>query len=647
MSIGSIFKRDTKLSNIEASIDNILDKISSIDKSDKQDHIEETGNLLNSIIDQDSNNQLQALLEKASVSTDRLKRYEIYDEINGSISIIKRIFRVYTTNVLQKNPVDGKCLLYKLTDFGQDEERKSKKAQSFVETVVKKYNIVKKLKTNFILNFLLYGDNFIEVINIDDYNIDVKKIKNNNFLFERQLKDAFDNESTPTNRTISNIVDCILEVDELDAEELRSSSINDDDDDFNIFKNILLKIHSPKKIIKLYTSYGDCLGYLEVVKSDTIEEHNSVATGLTNIIGKITNKYTKISSDDEFVKKIINEIIKKVLEKNKVNPKTFDKEDESIFLFFKKVLINEGYTSNNNGLNKVKVRFINANSMVNMSIPSNEFFPYGESIVDNLVFPSKLYLLAQLSNIITKLSRASLIRKWTIDSGPLQMQSSLIQKMKRELYNTRISVSDLSSFKSIPKILSDFKDMFVLSKNGVKPLDVEVQSFGDPAIKIADLEDARREIISLSGVPAPYLGYTDVVELREQLIHINISFATEISDLQENISNGLNELMDIIAEKIGIKDNDERLIPSNYVEITLIPPVVLILQLIEMTLSSVGNIIGIFQQMNIPFDPYHLLEKYIPYIDWVNFKSLAEKFLRVSTAKAKLKGQGQEEEENY
>lgn len=40
------------------------------------------------------------------------------------------------------------------------------------------------------------------------------------------------------------------------------------------------------------------------------------------------------------------------------------------------------------------------------------------------------------------------------------MQAGMIQKLKRELYNTRITLDDLSSFKSIPKILSDFKDKF-------------------------------------------------------------------------------------------------------------------------------------------------------------------------------------------
>lgn len=198
------------------------------------------------------------------------------------------------------------------------------------------------------------------------------------------------------------------------------------------------------------------------------------------------------------------------------------------------------------------------------------------------------------------------------------MHSGMIQKLKRELYNTRVSLDDLSSFKSIPKILSDFKDMFIFSKQGQRALDVEIQNLGDPSIKVADLEDARREIIALSGVPAPYLGYMDVVELREQLVHTNVTFATEISDMQENDNEALTKLIDIIAE---IKEVNFK--PSKYVKVSLIPPVVLIVQLIEMTLSSIGNIAGVFTNLQLPIDPYFFLEKYVPHIDWVKFKEAA------------------------
>ena len=49
-------------------------------------------------------------------------------------------------------------------------------------------------------------------------------------------------------------------------------------------------------------------------------------------------------------------------------------------------------------------------------------------------------------------------------------------------------------------------------------------------------------------------------------------------------------------------------------------------QLIEMTLSSIGNMASAFQSMQVPIDPYFLLEKYIPYIDWDSFKARAEQY---------------------
>ena len=86
-------------------------------------------------------------------------------------------------------------------------------------------------------------------------------------------------------------------------------------------------------------------------------------------------------------------------------------------------------------------------------------------------------------------------------------------------------------------------------------------------------------------------------------------------DFQENDTNALNELIDMIADIKGLKYK-----PSDYIAVTLIPPVVLILQLIEMTLSSVGNIASVFQNMGITIDAYFFLQQYVPHIDWDKFK---------------------------
>jgi len=135
------------------------------------------------------------------------------------------------------------------------------------------------------------------------------------------------------------------------------------------------------------------------------------------------------------------------------------------------------------------------------------------------------------------------------------------------------------------------------------------------------LEDSRRELIALSGVPAPYLGYGDVVELQSQLVHVNLSFANQISDIQESITKEMNRMIDTIAEMV-----DYAVQPSAFVSVGMVPPVVLMLQLIEMTSGSANNILGVFQGLQLPVDPIGFLKKYVPYLDWEELEEQAKTY---------------------
>jgi hypothetical protein len=55
-----------------------------------------------------------------------------------------------------------------------------------------------------------------------------------------------------------------------------------------------------------------------------------------------------------------------------------------------------------------------------------------------------------------------------------------------------------------------------------------------------------------------------------------------------------------------------------------------------MTMSSIGNIMGIFQTANIQFDPYYFLEKYVPYINWEDFKIKSEEYQRKIVVKSSV-----------
>ena len=125
------------------------------------------------------------------------------------------------------------------------------------------------------------------------------------------------------------------------------------------------------------------------------------------------------------------------------------------------------------------------------------------------------------------------------------------------------------------------------------------------------LEDQRKDLVALSGVPAAFLGYQDHYELREQLIHTNIQFATTISSIQHTTNDSLNKLMDKVSLDVGFENP-----MSDYVKVSLVPPVSLILQLVESTINSVSNIQRVFMEMPVlkEADPTYLLRRYVPYV---------------------------------
>jgi|GEM_PF-1325650 len=658
MGFFSSFFGGSELDSLDARIDNIINNLPGTNRTTHIENI--SGEFINEFIKDAPSGEIDSLFRSISVSRQRLERYNVYDEAYKYVPIIKRILAVYIANILQKNPVTGKCLLVReahdTTGDRTVDESTLNKAKKLAEECIKSFDLTLKLRKKILPNELVYGDCYVEVVSLVqegkkkvDPNISFSNITSMTPLFEaelsniekqiHQLKIRKDTNGTNISYSqidgfLSKINEYFVEVQQFPEQEIqdeapksRSSNQAATDGDVIKFDDILLKIHKPHRVIVLETDFGSLLGYLIVTKNETPQTLN-LTQSLSTLVGRITTLTGLDQKSENFiVDRLVRYILKTVLEKSqklgKIGQSTSIDDllsglSADVYQYLKRLFVEQDLVSKSTTYNQLKVRFVPSSDMIAFSIPSAEHDPYGQSFIDALVFPCKLYILSQLSNIIIKLSRASPVRKWSIDVGQTQMHAGLIQKLKRELYNTRITLDDLNSFESIPKILSDFKDMFILSKGGQKAIDVEVSSHGDPTVRVSDLEDARREIMSLSGIPPAYLGYADVIELREQLVHTNIAFATEISDIQEGISQGLTKLLDIIARMKGLD-----YVPSEYVSIQLIPPIVLMIQLIEMTLSSIGNMVSAFQAMQIPYDPYFLLEKYLPYINWDAFKKRA------------------------
>ncbi len=274
---------------------------------------------------------------------------------------------------------------------------------------------------------------------------------------------------------------------------------------------------------------------------------------------------------------------------------------------------------------KLKFRFLQADRLVNFHTSIDKFRPYGTSIYDPIILPVKMYTIAMMSSVISRLSRASVIRKWNVEVGTKRNYPELIEKVKKDLRSKSISYDDLNSIRNISQVMTDFRDIAVISQNGQKFIDLEIMPMQDRALPMNDMNDLRQELIAATGVPSVYLNVGDAIELRETLVNINIGFSHTISNLQGYFEDGLNDLLnaifDIILKKNGM-NTDFKL--TQYFKISLNHPLVLQLQANESVISTVSNIVGLLTQANIKFDPMVIFEKYCPDFDWKELEASAE-----------------------
>jgi len=484
--------------------------------------------------------------------------------------------------------------------------------------------------------------NDVSTLDTDVYNTYSQAVK----VYEEAKSDKSDNDSLED----TEINDKNKQSEKQVANEANKTNTQFDEERFN---QVLLRFHEPKKISILRTEYGSIIGYVEILSEHNKEVTPGVTAQFAQVINALGDGNKKAEGNSKIIKGIVNNIISSLIKKievpesKAVNGKNLSHKEalasyekairkelgDDLFVLIKQLFIEVNPKSRTT--KKLKVRFISKERMVHCCHNPIEYDPYGTSVLDSLVYPAKLYMLTQLSNVMHKLSRSSQVRKWTLETGPREHHSGLVQKLKRELRNQRVSVDDVMSFKSVPNILSDFKDIVLLSKKGQRFVDVDMQQMGDPNVRVADLEDFRRELIALSGVPAPYLGYNDAVELRDHLVHINVSFASEIINVQQVINESMQELTRKVGKILNLKEN-----PNDYVRVSLRPPVILLLQMIETIMASITNIQQNLQATNLNFNPYYLLKRFLPTIDWDEFAEEAEEFEMFMKAKGKNSEEG-------
>jgi hypothetical protein len=653
MSIFSVFK-DKSFEKLITQFDTSFSAIPTNNTTDTSDNL--VGQAINqALLSADDDTNVHSLFNSLSVSSDRLSRYATYTELFSAVQLIKRIVVLYLNNVCLRDPITNKILVLKSTeestDIGTEIEYRA-----FCTAFMQFYDLEDRIRSKTAPDVLKFGDSFIEVVNLDDYSPKFprppnKKSTKFNFISEQEFLKKLHSKNDYTNITsddITNLLENYIQfTDEIDSEDTLLDSIQEEEkikltnNPYN-FSKVLLKFHKPHNIIPLITEYDNILGYVEISENSTPANGNRTNNLLNfaNMINQVSSTSyvggdTRSERKENVLKLFVDSIVLKILNKYNVNDTNKYKTEKEYSEFLKKSLKPDILdtlkrlliTADENALfkNTLKVRFISSNNVFHFKNPgTGTFYPFGDSVIDPLIFPGKLYLLTQLANAVTRLSRSSIMRKWTIETGSREDVNGLLQKLKRNLKNQRVTGDDIATSKNLPRILSDYKDMVTFKKKGATFIDLDVLPSGDPNVNIRDLEDLRKELISLSGVPSSYLGYQDVVDLKDQLVHANVVFANDISAVQKVFNDNLTKMAARVSEIIGFKSAGSVI---ENIQISLIAPTVLVLQAIEASINSISNIQRIFAEIpEIDVDPLYLLKRYSPMIDWDEFEKEAQDF---------------------
>lgn len=665
-----------------------------------------TDAFMNKVLNHDNDDLLRGV-NYFSVSSERKKRYDIYEQMLDSNFLSFRILRAYINGVLIKNAQTKSFLTVQLVDEkapllnGLGSEI-SNSYQKFIKSILMKFKLQQKMQEVIVPKTLLYGNYFIEIVDLNlldnisqheqilmentgvrDPKKELKKkieanreAKNNpmtsHYLFESNFECFKDDEELTTymkdilsEETIyrgamssqkailesggeltesarkTYDIDALFEdssynldaydLNFLDAPEKGSTKKYSLEDisklDMSKLKDIHLNYLSPRNVI-IIEKDSYVYGYLVVEdlpnsqnSEQVIDSFKRFSSGLT---GSLTTKEETKESIDEVVEKVTKEVLNKVVHNIRLSKaRSFGNSGFDYFntlniseeaLTSLKVLIYSKIKSKS----KLKFRFLSPESIINYSSTIDKFAPYGTSIYDPLVGPVKLYSLALMSSVVSRLSRAAVMRKWTIETGGKRNHKEIVDKTKAELKSKSISYDKINSIQNISEIVTDFRDMATISINGQKYIDMEVLPMNDRGLPLNDLNDLKNDIIAAGGVPAVYLNLGDTVDLRETLVHLNISFANDIIDKQSSIEQGMDTLFNNIFKKVltynGYKDGDFYI--SNYCRAKLNPPLVLQIQSDEAMITTVSNILNLFEQSKITVDPRDLYKRYIPSINW-------------------------------
>lgn len=332
-----------------------------------------------------------------------------------------------------------------------------------------------------------------------------------------------------------------------------------------------IKYISPNHLLPIKV-FNQIIGYFHindttVQKKDTSYQSSSE----TNLLAVTSNLFnaSKLTEKkrEAAVKTIVDTISNGILDKfsNRFVNKNAEFKD----------LIADCIIANGLVNNEFQIQFIPAKYIIPFVINEDEN-GYGESILQDSLFPAKLLLSLVVSKLLTYMNKSGNKSIAYVKKGPIDVNgNNQIQRVIRMLQEQQITFSDLLSTNlTFSKFSRNGNIQLPTARNGDRLVEFETQEGQQVDLKPEFEEWLEKQAIMGTGVPSVIMEYTDAADYAKSIVSGHIKFASRIASLQSDFEDPTTELYKVLIYNSNLPDDLKTKIVSSF-KFTLPRPKVL------------------------------------------------------------------------
>lgn len=252
----------------------------------------------------------------------------------------------------------------------------------------------------------------------------------------------------------------------------------------------------------------------------------------------------------------------------------------------------------NKGSNQLTIRYIPPLNMQQFTIQgTGANSPYGEGVVEDLLFRAKMLLADDTNNILSKFTSTGKRLVWRVNANTHQQAANRIQQASRAVNKKTVAIDNCLDVMSSSVFQND--NIFIAKINGEPEVELETIDLGSPQENVDSNNYSIKQVITGADIPPAHLGYEEWTSGKNTLSSENVVFAQTIIGLQKQFGNALTNLIQKIYTAIYSYTSEFNVNFRN-LSIALNSPRGISINFYSENMSNLSNIIGTLKELQIP-----------------------------------------------